>query len=135
MLSSIATVVQKNVLQIYRNYFFLFRYRAVFAYRPQNDDELELLEGDEVYVMEKCDDGWYVGTSNRTAMFGTFPGNYVQLIQCEFYVNVSHSYRLNNTCLCPHFLQHVYFAWCILNLDWFILLDISEFLSFFSSST
>ncbi|XP_076073826.1 uncharacterized protein LOC143045293 isoform X26 [Mytilus galloprovincialis] len=59
----------------------LCRYRAVFAYRPQNDDELELLEGDEVYVMEKCDDGWYVGTSNRTAMFGTFPGNYVQLIQ------------------------------------------------------
>ncbi|VDI40988.1 sorbin and SH3 domain containing 1 [Mytilus galloprovincialis] len=57
------------------------QYRAVFAYRPQNDDELELLEGDEVYVMEKCDDGWYVGTSNRTAMFGTFPGNYVQLIQ------------------------------------------------------
>lgn len=59
----------------------LCRYRAVFAYRPQNDDELELLEGDEVYVMERCDDGWYVGTSNRTAMFGTFPGNYVQLIQ------------------------------------------------------
>lgn len=66
--------------------YFIFRYRAVYAYRPQNDDELELLEGDEVYVMEKCDDGWYVGTSNRTAMFGTFPGNYVQLIQCEFNV-------------------------------------------------
>jgi hypothetical protein len=46
--------------------YFIFRYRAVYAYRPQNDDELELLEGDEVYVMEKCDDGWYVGTSNRT---------------------------------------------------------------------
>ncbi|KAK3610685.1 hypothetical protein CHS0354_028076 [Potamilus streckersoni] len=57
------------------------RYRAVYAYRPQNEDELELLEDDEVYVMEKCDDGWYVGTSIRTGMFGTFPGNYVQKIQ------------------------------------------------------
>lgn len=47
-----------------------------------NDDELELWEQDEVYVMEKCDDGWYVGTSCRTGMFGTFPGNYVQRVQC-----------------------------------------------------
>ncbi|XP_045213142.2 uncharacterized protein LOC123563976 isoform X20 [Mercenaria mercenaria] len=53
------------------------RYRAIYAYKPQNEDELELLEGDEIYVMEKCDDGWYVGTSGRTGMFGTFPGNYV----------------------------------------------------------
>ncbi|CAC5369196.1 unnamed protein product [Mytilus coruscus] len=42
----------------------LCRYRAVFAYRPQNDDELELLEGDEVYVMERCDDGWKLCTIN-----------------------------------------------------------------------
>ena len=34
-------------------------------------------EGDIVYVMEKCDDGWFVGTSQRTGIFGTFPGNYV----------------------------------------------------------
>ncbi|XP_052767670.1 sorbin and SH3 domain-containing protein 1-like isoform X23 [Mya arenaria] len=59
----------------------LARYRAVYAYKPQNEDELELLENDEVYVMEKCDDGWYVGTSGRTGMFGTFPGNYVTRIQ------------------------------------------------------
>ena len=62
-------------------FFFYFpRYRAVYAYRPQNEDELELREGDEVFVMEKCDDGWYVGTSGRTGNFGTFPGNYVQMI-------------------------------------------------------
>eukprot|EP00106_Octopus_bimaculoides_P002731 XP_014770173.1 PREDICTED: sorbin and SH3 domain-containing protein 1-like isoform X11 [Octopus bimaculoides] len=53
-------------------------YRAIYAYKPQNEDELELWEGDEVYVMEKCDDGWYVGTSGRTGIFGTFPGNYIQ---------------------------------------------------------
>ncbi|KAM4616377.1 vinexin isoform 2-T5 [Polymixia lowei] len=52
-------------------------YKAVYNYRPQNTDELELREGDIVQVMEKCDDGWFVGTSERTRAFGTFPGNYV----------------------------------------------------------
>ena len=28
--------------------------------------QVELHEGDIVYVMEKCDDGWFVGTSQRT---------------------------------------------------------------------
>ncbi|XP_030753686.1 uncharacterized protein LOC115880570 isoform X2 [Sitophilus oryzae] len=55
-------------------------YRALYKYTPQNDDELELLEGDTVYVLEKCDDGWYVGSSERTGAFGTFPGNYVEKI-------------------------------------------------------
>ncbi|XP_076587898.1 vinexin isoform X4 [Chaetodon auriga] len=52
-------------------------YKAVYNYKPQNADELELREGDIVQVMEKCDDGWFVGTSERTRAFGTFPGNYV----------------------------------------------------------
>ena len=53
-------------------------YRALYNYIPQNTDELELKEGDTVYVIEKCDDGWYVGSSKRTGYFGTFPGNYVE---------------------------------------------------------
>ncbi|XP_053944767.1 vinexin isoform X2 [Cuculus canorus] len=52
-------------------------YRAVYQYQPQNADELELLEGDRVDVMQQCDDGWFVGISRRTQKFGTFPGNYV----------------------------------------------------------
>lgn len=56
------------------------QYRALYNYKPQNEDELELREGDTVYVMEKCDDGWYVGSSQRTSHFGTFPGNYVERI-------------------------------------------------------
>lgn len=56
------------------------RYRALFKYVPQNPDELEMFEGDTVMVLEKCDDGWFVGTSERTGCFGTFPGNYVQRI-------------------------------------------------------
>ncbi|XP_042344196.1 vinexin isoform X3 [Plectropomus leopardus] len=35
-------------------------YKAVYNYKPQNSDELELREGDIVQVMEKCDDGWFV---------------------------------------------------------------------------
>ncbi|KAM4840823.1 sorbin and SH3 domain-containing protein 1 isoform 28-T28 [Urocitellus parryii] len=56
----------------------LFSYQALYSYVPQNDDELELRDGDIVDVMEKCDDGWFVGTSRRTRQFGTFPGNYVK---------------------------------------------------------
>ncbi|KAM8859702.1 sorbin and SH3 domain-containing protein 1 isoform 3-T4 [Spinachia spinachia] len=53
-------------------------FQAIYSYAPQNEDELELHEGDLVSVMEKCDDGWFVGTSKRTKLFGTFPGNYVK---------------------------------------------------------
>ncbi|XP_051055814.1 sorbin and SH3 domain-containing protein 1 isoform X5 [Phodopus roborovskii] len=56
----------------------LCSYQALYSYVPQNDDELELRDGDIVDVMEKCDDGWFVGTSRRTRQFGTFPGNYVK---------------------------------------------------------
>lgn len=34
----------------------------MYQYRPQNEDELELREGDRVDVMQRCDDGWFVGT-------------------------------------------------------------------------
>ncbi|XP_078055870.1 sorbin and SH3 domain-containing protein 1-like isoform X28 [Mustelus asterias] len=53
-------------------------FQALYSYIPQNEDELELREGDVVDVMEKCDDGWFVGTSRRSKQFGTFPGNYVK---------------------------------------------------------
>uniref|UniRef100_A0A3B3B6X4 Sorbin and SH3 domain containing 2a n=1 Tax=Oryzias melastigma TaxID=30732 RepID=A0A3B3B6X4_ORYME len=53
-------------------------YQALYNYIPRNEDELELREGDVVDVMEKCDDGWFVGTSRRSKLFGTFPGNYVK---------------------------------------------------------
>ncbi|XP_058883203.1 sorbin and SH3 domain-containing protein 2 isoform X3 [Acipenser ruthenus] len=53
-------------------------FQALYNYSPRNEDELELKEGDIVDVMEKCDDGWFVGTSRRSKFFGTFPGNYVK---------------------------------------------------------
>ncbi|XP_060039692.1 sorbin and SH3 domain-containing protein 2 isoform X10 [Erinaceus europaeus] len=53
-------------------------FQALYNYTPRNEDELELRESDVIDVMEKCDDGWFVGTSRRTKFFGTFPGNYVK---------------------------------------------------------
>lgn len=44
---------------------------------PQNEDELELKEGDLVSVMEKCDDGWFVGMCR--APHGRFHGGAVTL--------------------------------------------------------
>ncbi|XP_078522418.1 vinexin isoform X1 [Lissotriton helveticus] len=58
-------------------------YRALYHYSPHNEDELELMEGDLVDVMQQCDDGWFVGVCRRTQKFGTFPGNYVSLVAPE----------------------------------------------------
>lgn len=65
------------ICQILTYGYYFYRYRSLYNYSPRNGDELELREGDIVHVIEKCADGWFVGTSGRTGMFGTFPGNYV----------------------------------------------------------
>ncbi|OCT95229.1 hypothetical protein XELAEV_18012914mg [Xenopus laevis] len=53
------------------------RYLALYAYKPQKNDELELRKGEMYRVIEKCQDGWFKGTSLRTGQSGVFPGNYV----------------------------------------------------------
>ncbi|XP_063905208.1 E3 ubiquitin-protein ligase SH3RF1 isoform X3 [Zophobas morio] len=52
-------------------------YVALYPYKPQKGDELELRKGAIYVVTERCQDGWYKGTSNRTQKCGVFPGNYV----------------------------------------------------------
>lgn len=56
-------------------------YIALFPYKPQKADELELRKGGIYMVTERCQDGWFKGTSNRTQKCGVFPGNYVILAQ------------------------------------------------------
>ncbi|XP_022256645.1 SH3 domain-containing RING finger protein 3-like, partial [Limulus polyphemus] len=56
-------------------------YFAMYSYKPQKDDELELRKNDIYTVSEKCQDGWYKGTSLRTGRSGVFPGNYIQNFQ------------------------------------------------------
>lgn len=52
---------------------------ALYPYKPQKADELELYKGGIYMVTERCQDGWFKGTSNRTQKCGVFPGNYVAL--------------------------------------------------------
>lgn len=47
-----------------------------FAYTAERDDELTLLKGSHVVVMEKCSDGWWRGS--QAGRVGWFPSNYVQ---------------------------------------------------------
>ncbi|KAK4887754.1 hypothetical protein RN001_004025 [Aquatica leii] len=54
-------------------------YVALYPYKPQKADELELRKGGIYIVTERCQDGWFKGTSNRTQKCGVFPGNYVTL--------------------------------------------------------
>ncbi|XP_007555511.1 PREDICTED: cytoplasmic protein NCK2 [Poecilia mexicana] len=47
-----------------------------FAYTAEREDELTLLKGSRVVVMEKCSDGWWRGS--HAGRVGWFPSNYVQ---------------------------------------------------------
>ncbi len=58
----------------------MFRYRVKYQYIPNKEDELELREGEVVFVSEICDDGWYIGYSEKTKRGGAFPGNYVEKV-------------------------------------------------------
>ncbi|EPY83611.1 hypothetical protein CB1_000548034 [Camelus ferus] len=52
-------------------------YVAVYPYTPRKEDELELRKGEMFLVFERCQDGWFKGTSMHTSKTGVFPGNYV----------------------------------------------------------
>ena len=53
------------------------RYVAIYPYTPRKEDELELRKGEMFLVFERCQDGWFNGTSMHTSKIGVFPGNYV----------------------------------------------------------
>ncbi|XP_066497498.1 cytoplasmic protein NCK2a [Hoplias malabaricus] len=47
-----------------------------FSYTAEREDELSLMKGDRVLVMEKCSDGWWRGS--HAGRVGWFPSNYVR---------------------------------------------------------
>lgn len=49
---------------------------AKYAYQAQQPDELSLVKGDKVLVIEKCSDGWWKGRTESNEK-GWFPSNYV----------------------------------------------------------
>ncbi|KAG1667770.1 E3 ubiquitin-protein ligase SH3RF1 [Nymphon striatum] len=65
-------------------------YVAMYGYKPQKEDELELAKNELYIVSEKCLDGWYKGTSLKTGLTGVFPGNYVQLSKSPNHQGNSH---------------------------------------------
>jgi predicted ferric reductase len=54
--------------------------RAIYDYEPQDTDELEFSKGDEITVMERYDNGWWVGTNLTTGKTGLFPSNYTEFV-------------------------------------------------------
>ncbi|XP_078417443.1 E3 ubiquitin-protein ligase SH3RF1 isoform X2 [Cetorhinus maximus] len=52
-------------------------YVALYPYTPRKEDELELRKGEIFLVLERCQDGWFKGTSMHTGKIGVFPGNYM----------------------------------------------------------
>lgn len=54
---------------------------ALYPYKPQKADELELKKGAVYFVTERCQDGWFKGTNRSHNKSGVFPGNYVAIIK------------------------------------------------------
>ncbi|KAL0973054.1 hypothetical protein UPYG_G00198290 [Umbra pygmaea] len=72
--------------------------RVMYPYVPQNEDELELVPGDCVFMstMEQNNttEGWVYGTSQATGLSGLLPENYVSRAdECDTWVfHGSHSF-------------------------------------------
>ena len=49
-------------------------YRALYDYHPNQLDELALRKNELYSVIEKCQDGWFKGSSLVTLKTGVFPG-------------------------------------------------------------
>ncbi|CAL8264302.1 unnamed protein product [Lota lota] len=53
-------------------------FKVLYNYNPHNEDELELMEGDIIDVMEQCDDGWFVG--GKASLANLCPGDVILAI-------------------------------------------------------
>ena len=51
---------------------------AQWEYTPQDDTEIELLEGDVVIDVDPVEEGWSVGRNERTGIRGLVPSNYIE---------------------------------------------------------
>lgn len=58
-------------------------YRAIYNYNPVKADELTLKKNELYIVIEKCQDGWFKGSSVNSLKTGVFPGECVLLCPSE----------------------------------------------------
>lgn len=65
--------------------------RVMYPYTPQNEDELELVPGDFIFMSPveqgSASEGWVYGTSMGTGISGLLPENYVNRAdECDTWV-------------------------------------------------
>lgn len=62
--------------------------KVIYSYKPANEDELELKEGDIITILNKDlpDKGWWKG--ELKGKVGVFPDNFVHLVAGEGKSNV-----------------------------------------------
>lgn len=65
--------------------------RVMYPYTPQNEDELELVPGDYIFMLPvdqgSTSGGWVHGTSLASGQSGLLPENYVSLAdECDTWV-------------------------------------------------
>ncbi|KAL0193446.1 hypothetical protein M9458_011742, partial [Cirrhinus mrigala] len=65
--------------------------RVMYPYVPQNDDELELVPSDFIFMSSieqaTASEGWVYGTSMSTGLSGLLPENYVNRAdECDTWV-------------------------------------------------
>jgi len=76
---------------------FIGVYRAVYDYAPQAESELEIKEGDLLFVLEKGDDGWWrakkkAQSEDEEEPEGDIPNNYVEEVSFLCYQNFTFSF-------------------------------------------
>jgi len=54
-------------------------YTAIYDYTAADTDEVSFVEGDIIINTEIIDEGWMMGTVQRTAQHGMLPSNYVEV--------------------------------------------------------
>ena len=60
---------------------------ALYDYKSQRNDELDLSKGDELLVLMRENENWWLGEHKATKLQGYFPASYVQEKSDEFSEN------------------------------------------------
>jgi len=53
----------------------------MYDYEAQDSDEVSINEYDMIHDVEILDEGWAMGTVERTGLRGMIPSNYIQEVQ------------------------------------------------------
>ncbi|MEQ2180937.1 hypothetical protein GOODEAATRI_006409, partial [Goodea atripinnis] len=85
-------------------------HEVMYPYVPQNDDELELLQGDFIFMspveQSTASEGWVYGTSLGTGLSGLLPENYVREALLESHTTIDFVY-CSPSLRCIQTAQHI----------------------------